>query len=465
MHIHIIGICGTFMGGVAQLARAAGHQVSGSDQNVYPPMDAQLISAGITLIEGYSEANLKTRPDLVVIGNAMSRGNQEVEYVLNNRIPYTSGAQWLCDEYLKDKWVLAVAGTHGKTTTSSMLAWILEYAGLAPGFLIGGVPSNFNQSARVGDTPFFVVEADEYDTAFFDKRSKFVHYRPNTLVLNNLEFDHADIFEDIGAIKKQFHHLVRTVAGNGLIVVNTDDQNLIDVQQMGCWSGTETFAATAAADWRYSDNPGNSPVNDSTNNTGATLKAPDDQVYSLPDNIIGLHNMANATAAIAAARHAGVPVEHSLAALAQFEGVKRRLEMIGDIGGVRIYDDFAHHPTAVAATLIALRGRLPADGQGRLIACLDFGSNTMRSGTHLDGLPAALNHADISLLHHIDPVALNLSDVAADLPDGRVFSDVSAIVSTLREICEAGDTVVCMSNGSFGAIHGQILTMLSTRSS
>jgi len=437
MHIHIIGICGT------------GHEVSGSDQNVYPPMDTQLISAGITLIEGYSAENLKVRPDLVVIGNAMSRGNEEVEYVLNNRIPYTSGAQWLCDEYLKDKWVLAVAGTHGKTTTSSMLAWILEYAGLAPGFLIGGVPSNFDQSARVGDTPFFVVEADEYDTAFFDKRSKFVHYRPNTLVLNNLEFDHADIFEDIGAIKKQFHHLVRTVAGNGLIVINADDKNLIDVQQMGCWSGTETFATSRNASWHYSDK------------NGASLKAPDDQNFLLPDNIIGLHNMANATAAIAAARHAGVPVEHSLAALAKFEGVKRRLEMIGDVGGVQVYDDFAHHPTAVAATLAALRGR----ATGRLIACLDFGSNTMRSGTHLDGLPAALKLADISLLHHLDPAALNLSDVAASLPDSQVYSDVLAMVDALQAVCEAGDTVVCMSNGSFGAVHGQILTMLSARSS
>ncbi len=448
MHIHICGICGTFMGGVALLARSAGHEVSGSDQNVYPPMDAQLRDAGIELMEGYSADNVSKVPDVAIIGNALSRGNPEVEHILSTGIRYTSGAQWLCDEFLHDKWVLAVAGTHGKTTTSSMLAWILQYAGLEPGFLIGGVPNNFELSARPGETPFFVVEADEYDTAFFDKRSKFVHYRPRTVVLNNLEFDHADIFEDLAAIKKQFHHFVRTVPGAGLIVVNAEDQNLQEVLDAGCWSERETFAAAPGANWHFIE---------ATSDQPAQVISPVGESYILPATLIGAHNLSNATAAIAAARHAGVPVEHCVAALAEFTGVKRRLELLDTVAGVQVFDDFAHHPTEIAATLAALRPQV----SGRLIALLDFRSNSMVNGTHIDAIAAALADADISLLYNRHP-ELDLSDVVAAV-SGEEYGNINGIIQHLSGMLAAGDTVVCMSNGSFEAVHGQILTMLKDR--
>ena len=469
MHIHIVGICGTFMGGVAQLARSAGHKVSGSDQNVYPPMDAQLRRVGIDLMQGYSANNLKPVPDLVIIGNALSRGNEEIEHILASGLRYTSGAQWLCDEYLQGKWVLAVAGTHGKTTTASMLAWILDYAGLNPGFLIGGVPNNFACSARAGETDFFVVEADEYDTAFFDKRSKFVHYRPRTLVLNNLEFDHADIFEDLAAIKKQFHHLVRTVPGNGLIVVNGGDVHLQEMLQTGCWTPTESLCRAGATD------PGASAADASgADASGAgdwlfgftddkarsgKLVCPQGESHLLSESLLGLHNLSNACAAIAAARHAGVPVKHSVAALAEFTGVKRRLEQLDTVGGVRVYDDFAHHPTAIAATLAALR----PECEGKLIALLDFRSNSMVAGTHIDAIASALNEADLSLLFNAQPDKLDLTGVCADVrADSADFSCVQSLLDHLAREVRPGDTVVCMSNGSFEAIHGQLLTMLGS---
>ncbi len=449
MHIHICGICGTFMGGVALLARSAGHEVSGSDQNVYPPMDAQLRSAGIELMEGYSADNLKKVPDIAVIGNALSRGNEEVEHILSTGIRYTSGAQWLCDEFLQGKWVLAVAGTHGKTTTSSMLAWMLQYAGLEPGFLIGGVPKNFGVSARAGDTPFFVVEADEYDTAFFDKRSKFVHYRPRTVVLNNLEFDHADIFDDLAAIKRQFHHLVRTIPGAGLIVVNGEDDNLQQVLDIGCWSERESFAAHDQSDWRCI-------VESSSDAAG--IVSPQGETFEMPSTIVGAHNLSNACAAIAAARHAGVPVKHAVAALSEFGGVKRRLELLDTVNGVQVFDDFAHHPTEVAATLAALRPKV----EGRLIALLDFRSNSMVAGTHIDSIAAALNDADLSLLYNRHPEKLDLQDVVVNVA-GDAYDNVDNMLTHLNGFVASGDTVVCMSNGSFEAIHGQILTMLSDR--
>ncbi|MCK5334894.1 MAG: UDP-N-acetylmuramate:L-alanyl-gamma-D-glutamyl-meso-diaminopimelate ligase, partial [Gammaproteobacteria bacterium] len=355
MHIHILGICGTFMGGIAVLARQAGHKVSGSDMNVYPPMSTQLEEQGIDLIQGYEPEQLqqggdRDEPDQVVVGNAMSRGKPVVEYVLNRNLSYTSGPQWLYENVLKDRWVLAVAGTHGKTTTASMLAWILEYAGLKPGFLIGGIPANFGLSARLGDAPFFVVEADEYDTAFFDKRSKFVHYHARTLIMNNLEFDHADIFENLDAIKKQFHHLVRTVPGEGLIISNGDEANLDQVLEKGCWTKVEKFSAAEPNGWsvRLLDEAGKQ--------FEVLLHGETQGVVSW--SMIGAHNRSNALAAIAAARHAGVPVDVAVEALAEFKGVKRRQEIIGEVNGVTVYDDFAHHPTAIEETLQGLRQRV-----------------------------------------------------------------------------------------------------------
>ena len=435
------------MGGVAQLARSQGHQVTGSDANVYPPMDQQLRSAGIELMEGYRAEN-PGNADLVIIGNALSRGNEEVEAVLQRGYRYTSGAQWLSEHFLFGRWVVAVAGTHGKTTTASMVAWILEYAGLQPGYLIGGVPVNFGHSARAGGGTFFVVEADEYDTAFFDKRSKFVHYHPRTAVLNNLEFDHADIFEDLAAIKKQFHHLIRTVPGGGLLVVNDDDINLPDVLNMGCWSEDERFSASAApGQWQYHD---------------STIVTPDDKSFALSRQtaLSGDHNLSNACAAIAAARHAGVPVAVSVEALREFKGVKRRLEHLGLVGGVDVYDDFAHHPTEISATLSALRPQV-VDG-GRLLALVDFRSNSMVAGTHLDTLGVALEKADHVMLHNAQPDKLNLDPLCREVsvPVG-VFSNIADLLAGLKSQITPGDVVVCMSNGSFGAIHGQILTMLN----
>ncbi|MGB5276864.1 MAG: UDP-N-acetylmuramate:L-alanyl-gamma-D-glutamyl-meso-diaminopimelate ligase [Gammaproteobacteria bacterium] len=449
MHIHILGICGTFMGGVALLARQAGHTVSGSDQNVYPPMSTQLELQGIELCEGYDPGDITDQVDQVVIGNAMSRGNPVVEHVLNNNLPYTSGPQWLAENVLSNRWVLAVAGTHGKTTTSSMVAWIMEYAGLNPGFLIGGVPANFGLSARYGDYPFFVVEADEYDTAFFDKRSKFVHYQPRTCILNNLEFDHADIFDDVGAIKKQFHHLVRTVPGEGKIIVNGGDPNLEDVIEMGCWTPVEKFSV-AGEYWsigRCADDGSQFEVWVDGNTAGQVTW-----------HMHGGHNRLNALAAIAAARHAGVPVERACEALGCFEGIKRRLEVLGEVGGVTVYDDFAHHPTAIIETLSAVK---ELSGKGRILAVLEPRSNTMRMGVHKKRLLDSLQQADSIYLYQPDNIEWNLGDLARHSSvSARVYEDVDGIIRDVIKQAQPGDHVVIMSNGGFKSIHSRMLQAL-----
>lgn len=448
MHIHIVGVCGTFMGGVALLARELGHQVSGSDANVYPPMSTQLEAAGIRLSEGYDPAHLRPHPDCVVIGNALSRGNPMVEYVLNEGLPYTSGPQWLAENILRDRWVLAVAGTHGKTTTSSMLAWILEYAGLQPGFLIGGVPTNFGVSARLGQGRHFVVEADEYDTAFFDKRSKFVHYRPRTAILNNLEFDHADIFADLAAIELQFHHLVRTVPGTGLIVANAREASLERVLARGCWSALETFGA--ATGWHARTHAGR----------GVEVYFRDERCGVLEWSLLGEHNLHNALAAIAAARHAGVAPATALAALREFQNVKRRMEVCGVVRGVTVYDDFAHHPTAITATLQGLRASV-AEG-ARIFAVLEPRSNTMRMGVHRQTLAPALALADAVALYEPPNLGWKLGEVAGELgAKGRVFASTAAIADYLAKQARTDDHVVIMSNGSFDGLHGQVLTALA----
>ncbi|OOG22311.1 UDP-N-acetylmuramate:L-alanyl-gamma-D-glutamyl-meso-diaminopimelate ligase [Thioalkalivibrio denitrificans] len=448
-HIHILGICGTFMGGIAMLARAAGYRVTGSDENVYPPMSTLLAEQGIDVAQGYDPAHLDPAPDRVVIGNVMSRGNAAVEHVLNRGLPYTSGPQWLAEHVLGGRWVLAVAGTHGKTTTAGMLAWILEHAGLAPGFLIGGVPENFGISARLGEAPFFVVEADEYDTAFFDKRSKFVHYRPRTLVLNNLEYDHADIFPDLAAIGTQFHHLVRTVPGEGLIIRNGTDDNLKRVLTRGCWTPLETFAVEGPGDWQAE------PLTPDFSSLRIHLAGKPSG--ELNWDLIGRHNAANALAALAAARHAGVPVEQGIAALAAFRNVKRRLQLRGERGGIRVYDDFAHHPTAIATTLEALRARV---GDARILAVLDPRSNTMRMGVHRDRLAASLRAADAVYLHAPADLDWDMAPVVAALPSAATFSDTDRILEALCREARPGDHVLIMSNGGFGGLHDRLLDAL-----
>jgi len=451
MHIHILGIGGTFMAGVALLARAQGHRVTGSDRALYPPMSTQLAAHGIEVRDGYQTAHLTPAPDLVIVGNALSRGNAAVEHVLDRGLRYTSGAQWLADAVLPGRWVLAVAGTHGKTSTASMLAWILEDAGLRPGFLIGGIPENFGVSARLGDEPFFVVEADEYDTAFFDKRSKFVHYRPRTLILNNLEYDHADIFPDLAAIQRQFHQLLRTVPGSGLLVVNAADNNLAEVLAMGCWSQVEPFDA--------SNGFSAEPLSPDAGRFRVSWQGRDQGEVEWP--LIGRHNMLNALAAIGAARHAGVPVASALAALRGFRSVKRRLEVIGEArNGIRIYDDFAHHPSAIQATLAALRAR--ADS-ARIVAVLEPRSHSMRLGVHRDTLAPALAAADRVLLFRPPDLGWDLSRVVAALgPDrARAFDSIDAMVDTLAAELQAGDQVLIMSNGGFGGLPGRLLARLT----
>jgi UDP-N-acetylmuramate: L-alanyl-gamma-D-glutamyl-meso-diaminopimelate ligase len=449
MHIHILGICGTFMGGVALLARQAGHMVSGSDQNVYPPMSTQLELQGIRLCEGYRPEDITDSVDQVVIGNAMPRGNPIVEHVLNNNLPYTSGPQWLRENVLSNRWVLAVAGTHGKTTTSSMIAWILEYAGLNPGFLIGGVPGNFGLSARYGDYPFFVVEADEYDTAFFDKRSKFVHYQPRTCVLNNLEFDHADIFENIDAIKKQFHHLVRTVPGEGKLIVNGADPNLEDVLKMGCWTPVEKFSV-AGDTWSIGDSE--------ADGSRFTVCVDGTVAGTVNWNMHGGHNRLNALAAIAAARHAGVPVEQACAALAGFKGIKRRLEVLGEIAGVTVYDDFAHHPTAIRETLAGVR---EISGNGRVLAVLEPRSNTMRMGVHRKELLDSLKIADCIYLYQPADIDWNLQDLARHSTcAAKVYDKTETIITEICKHVQPGDHIVIMSNGGFEAIHSRLVAAL-----
>ena len=450
MHIHILGICGTFMGGIAQLARAVGHRVTGCDAGVYPPMSTQLEASGIALIEGYDPGQVALRPDLFVVGNAVSRGNPLLEEILDRGLPYVSGPQWLADHVLGGRWVLAVAGTHGKTTTSSMLAWILEDAGLSPGFLIGGVPVNFGVSARLGETSFFVIEADEYDTAFCDKRSKFVHYRPRTAVLNNLEFDHADIFPDLAAIETQFHHLVRTLPRSGLLVANAAEASLERVLARGTWTPVERFNAADA--WRAEgdDASGRLCLFNGAAAIGETAWA-----------LTGDHNRANAVAALLAARHVGVPLAQGLAALSRFASVKRRMEVRGTAGGVTVYDDFAHHPTAIATTVAGLRRRV---GAARILAVLEPRSNTMKLGVMKAQLPASLADADAVYCYGEH---LGWDAAAALAPLGAkacVENSLPELVAQVARSARPGDHVLVMSNGGFGGIHDKLLQAIADRS-
>ena len=446
MKLHILGICGTFMGGIALLARASGHRVTGCDANVYPPMSTQLEAQGIELIEGFEAAQAGLQPDLFVVGNAVSRGNPLLEEILDKGLPYVSGPQWLAEHVLREKWVLAVAGTHGKTTTSSLLAWILECAGLDPGFLIGGVPQDFGVSARLTSSPFFVIEADEYDTAFCDKRSKFVHYRARTAILNNLEFDHADIFSDLAAIETQFHHFVRILPKSGLIVANAVEESLKRVIQRGCWTPVEWFGVEEG--WLLGDEAADG---------SCSVSLAGQEIGRLALPLAGAHNRANALAAIAAARHAGVAPAVALEALGRFGGVRRRLEVRGERRGVTVYDDFAHHPTAIAATIGGLRRR--AKG-GRILAVLEPRSNTMKLGVMKAQLPGSLAEAELVFCY-----AANLGwDVAAALAPlgGRahVFEDLDSLVQTVAAAAQTGDHVLVMSNGGFGGVHEMLLQAL-----
>ena len=460
MHLHLLGICGTFMGGLAALAKAAGHRVTGCDANVYPPMSTQLEALGVALTEGYDASQLEgvaADAGLFVVGNVITRGNPLMEAILDRGLDYTSGPEWLRDHVLAGRFVLAVAGTHGKTSTSAMLAWILEYAGLAPGFLIGGVPLNFGVSARHSDSGFFVIEADEYDTAFFDKRSKFVHYRPRTLVLNNLEFDHADIFTDLAAIETQFHHLVRTVPASGRIVVNAEEASLQRVLARGCWSSVERFAGADApagggnAEWRVG-------VDGRVTHAAAPQGAIQ---WTRESTQFGRHTRLNALAAIVAARHAGVPVEHSLAALAAFRGVKRRLERLGAAHGVTVYDDFAHHPTAIATTLAGLRAVV---GSQRIIAVIEPRSNTMKLGTMKAALPGSLADANHTFCYAAPNLGWNAADALAPLGEHAVvFDDVDAMADAIAAFARRGDHVLAMSNGSFAGVHRKILAALEAK--
>jgi UDP-N-acetylmuramate: L-alanyl-gamma-D-glutamyl-meso-diaminopimelate ligase len=445
VHIHILGICGTFMGGIAVIARQAGHHVTGCDANVYPPMSTQLKAQGIELIEGFNPAQVELKPDLFVIGNVVTRGNPLMEEILNRALGFTSGPQWLYENVLRGKWVLAVAGTHGKTTTSSMLAWILEHAGMTPGFLIGGVPLNFGISARATDSAFFVIEADEYDTAFFDKRSKFVHYMPRTAILNNLEFDHADIFPDLAAIETQFHHLVRTVPGNGVIIANAREQSMRRVLAKGCWSKIEWLGVEE----------------------GWTAKPRDEHGFevffeggprgTVSWDLLGEHNRNNALAALAGARHAGVPVANGIDALAEFKNVKRRMELRGTVNGITLYDDFAHHPTAIETTISGLRSKVRG---ARILAVLEPRSNTMKMGVMKDALAGSLAGADL-VFCYTQGLGWDARPVLAPLKaKAACFDDIAALIEAIVEHSRPRDQILVMSNGGFGGIHEKLLEAL-----
>ncbi len=451
LHLHILGVCGTFMAGIAALARALGHDVTGSDEHAWPPMSEQLAALGVEVLSGYEPEHLASRPDRVIIGNALSRGNRAVEHVLDRNMPYTSGPAWLAEHVLEGRWVLAVAGTHGKTTTTALLAWLLEQAGLSPGFLIGGVAENFGLSARLGDSEFFVIEADEYDTAFFDKRSKFVHYRPRTLAINNIEHDHADIFPDIASILRQFHFLLRTVPGSGQVVHPADDERVRRVLEMGCWSERVSFGP--GGEWQ------------------ARLESEDGSAFEVVHRgspagearwpLIGEHNVRNALAAVVAARHAGIPVAQSCAALGSFRSVKRRLERIGLINQIAVYDDFAHHPSAIAATLEALRARL---GRQRILAVLEPRSNSMRLGLHRDTLGPALGGADEAWILEPRNLTWDLRRAMASLgPRAHLCGTVEAIIDSLADSARPGDHVVIMSNGDFAGLHPRLLEALEAK--
>lgn len=462
MHIHILGICGTFMGGIAVLAKEAGHRVTGCDANVYPPMSTQLEAQGIELIEGFDPSQTKLNPDVYVIGNVVSRGNPLMEEILNQGLPFISGPQWLAENILhpqgeQTKWVLAVAGTHGKTTTSSMLAWILEYAGLAPGFLIGGVPQNFSVSARLPQTPkqdskstspFFVIEADEYDTAFFDKRSKFVHYGPRTAVLNNLEFDHADIFADLHAIETQFHHLVRTVPQQGLVVANGKEESLQRVIDRGCWTPVEHFGSDK--DWQ---------AGESDADGGFDVLFKGEKLGHVDWQLLGEHNRMNALAALAAARHVGVSLDVGIVALGLFQNVKRRMELRGIVNDISVYDDFAHHPTAITTTVAGLRAKV---GKARILAVLEPRSNTMKLGVMKQALPASLVEADLVFCYGAN-LGWDAKEALSPISEkSKVYDEIDTLVNDLVKIAKSGDQILVMSNGGFGGIHQKLLTQLAS---
>ncbi len=454
MHLHFLGICGTFMGSLALIARQLGHRVTGSDSNVYPPMSTQLEQQGIELLQGYEPEHLQPAPDLVVVGNAMSRGNAAVEYMLDQGLRYTSGPQWLSDKLLSQRWVLAVSGTHGKTTTSSMLAWILEDNGLQPGYLIGGIPGNFSVSADIGGGKYFVIEADEYDTAFFDKRSKFVHYHPRTLVINNIEYDHADIFPDLAAIQTQFHHLLRIVPASGCIIGPAADRNVSAVLERGCWTPGVTFSCEGEADW--------SALKQTADGSHFSVMYQGQAVAELIWDLLGDHNISNALAAVAAAHHVGVEPAAAVASLGRFQGVKRRMEVIGGVGGITVYDDFAHHPTAIASTLAGLRHRV---GAARVFAVLEPRSNTMKLGTHKHTLSPSVAEADFAWWYQPTGLDWDLAD-SLDMSDGRqrIFRRVDEIIDALCREATDGDHIVIMSNGGFEGIHQRLLEALPNHS-
>jgi len=449
MHVHILGICGTFMGGVAIIARQLGYTVTGSDESVYPPMSTQLEDLGIELFDGYSADQFSLKPDLVVIGNTLGRGKECIEHVLNLKMPYMSGPEFIAKYILHDKWVLGVSGTHGKTTTTSMLSWILEFSGFSPGFLVGGIPENFGVSARMGDSSFFVIEADEYDTAFFDKRSKFVHYKPNTLVINNLEFDHADIFEDLSAIKKEFHHLIRTIPANGLIIYPQEEKNIDDVLAMGVWTPLQKISIQHKSDWRADLlNADGSEFNISFNGN---------IIGSVNWNLMGMHNVSNAMAAIAAAKHVGVLPDQALAALCEFKNVKRRMELKGKVNGISVYDDFAHHPTAIKSTLQGLRQKV---GNAKIFAVLEPRSNTMKLGIHKNELANSLTDADHVIMFKPQNLPWDVASVMRQLNNAKVFESVAQIIQQLKNEAAPGDYILIMSNGGFDNIHQRLLDEL-----
>ena len=452
MHLHILGICGTFMGSLALLARDLGHKVTGSDANVYPPMSTQLENAGITLMQGYDRSHLQPHPDLVIVGNAMKRGIDAIEYMLNEGLPYISGPQFLADHVLQGKHVLGVAGTHGKTTTTTMLAWVLDQAGLNPGFLIGGVPLGFSESARLGGGKYFCVEADEYDSAFFDKRSKFVHYHPKTAILNNLEFDHADIFDDLAAIQKQFHHLVRTIPSEGRIITPITESNIDEVLQMGCWTPVVRTSLEANAKAVLSA--------EQLSADGSHFKVLENGVVKgiVSWNMTGQHSVANALATIAAAEHVGVSIETACEALSNFGGVKRRMELLGTVRGIEVYDDFAHHPTAIETTLDGARKRL---AERKLWAIIEPRSNTMRMGSHKDGLAHSARLADEVIWYQPEGLDWDLQPVIEAASNKAVVArSLEDIIQTVVSEAGEGDAVVIMSNGGFGGLHQKLIAAL-----
>ncbi len=450
MQVHILGVCGTFMGGIAQIATYLGHTVTGSDQNVYPPMSEQLEQLGINLLEGYSSDNLDPEPDIVIVGNTLSRGNPELEAVLNRGLPYMSGPEWLYKSVLRDKHVLAVSGTHGKTTTTTILTWILDFAGYEPGFLIGGVAENFGISARLTESDYFVIEADEYDTAFSDKRSKFIHYHPRTLIINNLEFDHADIFDDVTAIRREFHHLLRTLPEQARLIYPDDDVQVQQLIDLGCWSEQVTFG-NDSADWTIAEAD--------RDFRQFTIRRFGKNCGKVDWQLLGHHNASNALAAIAAAEHVGIDPDTACRALTEFKSVKRRLQCIFDENNIKLYDDFAHHPTAIAATLEALRQHA---GDNRIIAIMEPRSNTMKMGVHADTLAGSLANADIVLIYQADSVQWDIKQHMSELGERcQVFTNVNAIVEFIASEHKPHDYIVIMSNGGFEGIHEKLRQCLS----